>query len=100
MMLFVKNLFTSFLQDLQIHTSQKSCRRVIPSSILNKSRYDAVAAFRLSTGRLSSLPICTRFDSQLILFVHYMIWRSNLKAPPSPIWGSSQTFQGVKILGS
>ncbi|GBM32017.1 hypothetical protein AVEN_161811-1 [Araneus ventricosus] len=49
--LFLKNLCTSnSLRDLQIRTALKSCRRVSPSSVPDKPRRDAVAAFRLTTG--------------------------------------------------
>ncbi|GBM10873.1 hypothetical protein AVEN_42127-1 [Araneus ventricosus] len=64
--LFLKNLCTSnSLRDLQTRTALKSWRRVIPSSIPDKSRRDAVAAFRLTTGHdclaayLHRLGICT-----------------------------------------
>ncbi|GBN65696.1 hypothetical protein AVEN_3446-1 [Araneus ventricosus] len=49
--LFLKNLCTSnSLWDLQTRTALKSWRRVSPSSIADKPRHDAVAAFRLTTG--------------------------------------------------
>ncbi|GBN10137.1 hypothetical protein AVEN_4846-1 [Araneus ventricosus] len=49
--LFLKNLCTSnSFRDLQTRTALKSWRRVSPSSILDKPRRYAVAAFRLTTG--------------------------------------------------
>ncbi|GBM39627.1 hypothetical protein AVEN_10830-1 [Araneus ventricosus] len=49
--LSLKNLCTSnSLLDLQTRTALKSWRRVSPSSIPDKPRCDAVAAFRLTTG--------------------------------------------------
>ncbi|GBM44443.1 hypothetical protein AVEN_202978-1 [Araneus ventricosus] len=49
--LFLKNSCTSnSLRDLQTRTALKSWRRVSSSSIPDKPRRDAVAAFRLTTG--------------------------------------------------
>ncbi|GBM20910.1 hypothetical protein AVEN_253713-1 [Araneus ventricosus] len=49
--LFLKNLCTSNpLRHLQTRTALKSWRRVSPSSIPDKPRRDAVAAFLLTTG--------------------------------------------------
>ncbi|GBN94670.1 hypothetical protein AVEN_122195-1, partial [Araneus ventricosus] len=49
--LSLKNLCTSnSLRDLQTPTALKSWRSVSPSSIPDKPRRDAVAAFRLTTG--------------------------------------------------
>ncbi|GBM94295.1 hypothetical protein AVEN_39986-1 [Araneus ventricosus] len=49
--LFLKNLCTSnSLRDLLTRTALKSWRRVSPSSMSDKPRRDAVAAFRLTTG--------------------------------------------------
>ncbi|GFT95902.1 RNase H domain-containing protein [Nephila pilipes] len=45
-------LFTSnFLRDLQTRTSQKSWRRVSPSSITDRSRHDTNAVFCLFKGK-------------------------------------------------
>ncbi|GBN60377.1 hypothetical protein AVEN_49714-1 [Araneus ventricosus] len=95
--LFLKNLCASnSLRDLQTRTALKSWRRVSPSSIPDKSRRDAVAAFRLTT----------RHDC-LVAHLHHLrmssehflptmrFWRSNGKGPPAPIWGSSRTYGGV-----
>ncbi|GBL96948.1 hypothetical protein AVEN_182527-1 [Araneus ventricosus] len=52
--LFLKNLCTSnSLRDLETRTALKSWRRVSPSSIPDKPRRDAVAAFRLTTGLIA-----------------------------------------------
>ncbi|GBN14128.1 hypothetical protein AVEN_64449-1 [Araneus ventricosus] len=73
--LFVKNLCTSdSLRDLQTRTALKSWRRVGLSSIPDKPRRDAVAAFRLTTGHdclaahlhrlgISTEPFCPLCDS-------------------------------------
>ncbi|GBN68990.1 hypothetical protein AVEN_269420-1 [Araneus ventricosus] len=91
--LFLKNLCTSnSLRDLQTRTALKSWRRVSPSSIADKPRHDAVAAFRLTTGHdclaahLHLLGICQTFLSTM------RFWRSNEKGPLSPMWCSSRTY--------
>ncbi|GBM07371.1 hypothetical protein AVEN_203302-1 [Araneus ventricosus] len=73
--LFLKNLCTSnSLRDLQTRTALKGWRRVSPSSIPDKPRRDAVAAFRLTTGHyclaahlhrlgISTEPFCPLCDS-------------------------------------
>ncbi|GBN46056.1 hypothetical protein AVEN_275543-1 [Araneus ventricosus] len=73
--LFLKNLCRSnSLRDLQTRTALKSWRRVSPSSIPDKPRRDAVAAFRLTAGHdclaahlhhlgISSEPFCPLCDS-------------------------------------
>ncbi|GBL94452.1 hypothetical protein AVEN_235567-1 [Araneus ventricosus] len=73
--LFLKNLCTSnSLRDLQTRTALKSWRRVSPSSIPDKPRRDAVAAFHLTTGHvclaahlhrlgISTEPFCPLCDS-------------------------------------
>ncbi|GBM39260.1 hypothetical protein AVEN_185913-1 [Araneus ventricosus] len=96
--LFLKNLGTSnSLRDLQTRTALISWRRVSPSSIPDKPRHDAVAAFRLTTGHdclaahlhrlgISAKPFCPLCDSGEVMARDHLIRCGAL--------------QGVEILGS
>ncbi|GBM03620.1 hypothetical protein AVEN_203188-1 [Araneus ventricosus] len=83
--LFLKNLCTSnSLRDLQTRTALKSWRRVSPSSIPDKPRRDAVAAFRLTTGHdclaahlhrlgISTEPFCPLCDSGEVMERNHLL---------------------------
>ncbi|GBM51409.1 hypothetical protein AVEN_488-1, partial [Araneus ventricosus] len=74
----------SSLRDLQTRTALKSWRRVSPSSVPDKPRRDAVAAFRLTTGHgclaahlyrlgISTEPFCPLCDSGEVMERHYLL---------------------------